>query len=331
MSIPSLLLFAALFCFQFEAATAQPVLQETQRIELKGVQGRIDHMATDLKGDRLFVAALGNNTIEVIDLRSDRAVESLTGLREPQGLLVVPETGQLIATNGQSESARVYDKTTLKLLKEIHVKEDGDNIRYERNSKRIYIGCGSGSEGALAEVDAMTGRVLARISLSGHPESFQLEQNGERIFVNVPTAHRIEVVNRIRQKVMDSWDIVERDNFPMALDEEHARLFVGTRNPAKLLVVDTKTGKRVATLDSVKDADDIFYDSIAKRVYVSGGEGYVFVFGQLDPNSYRILEKLPTRDGARTALFLPEARILFVALPKRGDKNAEIRGYKAAP
>ena len=303
-------------------------LQETDRIELPGVRGRIDHMAVDLPTNRLFVVALGNNTVEVIDLKTKRLIKSLTGLSEPQGLLLVPEVKQLIVTNGESVSARVYDGVTLEPLKDIRLREDNDNIRYDPDSKRSYIGCGAGGEGALAVVDTQTDTLLGEIALSGHPESFQLERRGKRIFVNVPSSRKIEVVDREKKKVVESWSVAARGNFPMALDEEHARLFVGTRSPAKLLALDTGSGRVVADLDSVGDADDISYDSDTHRIYVSGGEGFVFVFEQTDPNQYRLLDKVATRKGARTSLFVPEWQTLFVALPKGADGNAEIWAYK---
>ena len=321
------------FCVFHGAAVAGtgPTLQEMQRIELPGVQGRIDHMAVDLPTKRLFVAALGNNTVEVIDLQTKRLIKSLIGLQEPQGLLLVPEVKQLIVTNGESVSARVYDSVRLEPLKDIRLRKDNDNIRFDPDSKLSYIGCGVGAEGALAVVDTRTNALSGEIALSGHPESFQLERKGKRIFVNVPSAHRIEVVDQEKQLVMAAWSVPARGNFPMALDEEHARLFIGTRSPAKLLVLDTGSGRVVAELDSARDADDIFYDNDTHRIYVSGGEGFVFVFEQTDPDQYRLLDKVATRRGARTSLFVPEWHTLFVALPMGADGNAEIRAYKVTP
>ena len=326
-------LLLACYCVFHGAAVAAPgaTLQETQRIELPGVQGRIDHMAVDLPTKRLFVVALGNNTVEVIDLETKRVIKSLTGLREPQGLLVVPEVKQLIVTNGESISARVYDSVTLEPLKNIRLKEDNDNIRYDPDSQRAYIGCGAGGEGALMVVDTQIDALVGEIGLSGHPEAFQLERKGKRIFINVPSARKIEVVDREKQQVVAAWAAPARGNFPMALDEEHARLFVGTRSPTKFLALDTGTGRVVAELDSVRDADDISYDPDSHRIYVSGGEGFVFVFEQTDPNQYRLLDKVATRRGARTSLFVPEWHTLFVALPMGADGNAEIRAYKVTP
>ena len=204
-------------------ATSGSTLQETQRIGLPGVQGRIDHMAVDVSTKRLFVVALGNKTVEVIDLQSNHVIKSLTGLQEPQGLLLVPEAKRVVVTNGASTSARIYDSVTLEPMKDIRLKEDNDNIRYDPDSRRIYIGCGVGKEGALAIVEALTDVVIGEIGLSGHPESFQFERKGRRIFVNVPSAHKIEVVDRGNQKMVTAWPIPGRGNFPMALDEEHSR------------------------------------------------------------------------------------------------------------
>jgi hypothetical protein len=193
------------------------------------------------------------------------------------------------------------------------------------------MGCGARGEGALAVVDVQTDAMVGDIELSGHPESFQLERKGKRIFVNVPSARKIEVVDREKQLVMAAWAVPARGNFPMALDEGHARLFVGTRSPAKLLILDTGSGRVVAELDSARDADDIFYDNDTHRIYISGGEGFVFVFEQTDPDQYRLLDKVATRRGARTSLFVPEWHTLFVALPMGADGNAEIRAYKVTP
>ena len=171
---------------------------------------------------------------------------------------------------------------------------------------------------------------VSDIKLSGHPESFQLEKNGERIFVNVPDSGAVEVVDREKGAVVATWPIKgASENFPMALDEADHRLFVGTRSPARLLVLDTETGKIVADLDSGGDADDIFYDAKAKRIYVSGGAGAIRVFTQKDANQYEVLGEVSTAEGARTSLFVSESRRLYLAVPDYGGQQAEVRVYKA--
>jgi DNA-binding beta-propeller fold protein YncE len=288
-------------------------------------------MAVDRANKKLFVNALGNNTVEVLDLGAGRVEKHLSGFAEPQGVLLVPESRRLLVTNGESASVQIFDSATLEPEKSIELRDDADNIRYDPATRHAYVGCGKGRNGALVVLDVQAGAKLADIELSGHPESFQLEARGTRIFVNVPTVQAVEVVDRSSGTVVASWPLVARNNYPMALDEAHSRLFVGTRSPAKLLVIDTSSGLVVASLESVGDADDIFYDTGAHRIYVSGGEGFVFVFEQLDADQYRLVGKVQTRPGARTSLYVPEWKTLFVALPESSGLNPEVRSYATAP
>ena len=179
-------------------------------------------------------------------------------------------------------------------------------------------------------LDLKRGTKVTDIKLSGHPESFELEKNGDRIFVNVPDSGGVEVVDRKKGSVVATWPIKNAsENFPMALDEDDHRLFVGTRSPPKLLVLDTDTGETVASLESPGDADDIFYDAQTQRVYVSGGTGSVGVFAQKDTNHYEVLGEVSTAEGARTLRFVSEWRRLYLAVPNYGARQAEVRAYQA--
>jgi DNA-binding beta-propeller fold protein YncE len=176
------------------AATAQPTGQEplrlVQRIPLAGVEGRIDHLAVDRDHQRLYVAALGNNTVEVIDLRAGQQIGSLPSAREPQGLAIVPELTRLVVATGEGAQVQIRDATDphLAVTTTISPADDADNVRYDANARRVYVGYGSG---ALMAIDPADGRKLGEIGLAGHPESFQLEKTGPRVFVNVPTAKQI--------------------------------------------------------------------------------------------------------------------------------------------
>jgi DNA-binding beta-propeller fold protein YncE len=314
------------------AALAQDVRSEDElkllrKIDLPGVNGRIDHMAIDLESNRLFVAALGNNSVEVVDMAKGSVAQSLPGFPEPQGVLLLPETHELVVTNGGSRHADVYDSRSLRKIKSIELKEDNDNIRYDANAKLGYVGCGSGRHGALAILDLTRHAKAGEIALSGHPESFQLEQTGTRIFVNVPTSGAIEVIDRRQGRVVSAWQVSARRNYPMALDEAHHRLFIGTRDPAKLLVLDTETGKTTASLDSVGDADEIFYVPASGKIYVSGGEGFVYIFRQQDAERYSLASRVATATGARTSLYVPERNQLLVAAPKTSTAPARILVY----
>ncbi|MBI1370793.1 MAG: hypothetical protein GC162_19335 [Planctomycetes bacterium] len=293
-------------------------------IALPGVEGRIDHLFYDPASHRLFVAALGNDTIEVIDAAAGQRIATLKDLRTPTGMVVDPQTRQLFAAAGGDGRCHVYD-ADLKPVATIGDLDDADNVRFDPAARRVYIGYG---DGALAVIDPDRRVVEARIKLDGHPESFQLESQGERIFVNVPSAGHIAVIDRQKHAVIATWPVkAAASNFPMALDDANHRLIVACRRPAKLLVLDTQSGKVVADVACVGDADDVYHDAARRRVYVSGGAGRVDVFEQTDADTYRLHASIPTEPGARTSKFVPELARLFVAIPHRGAQAAELRVF----
>jgi DNA-binding beta-propeller fold protein YncE len=304
-------------------------LRQVQTIPLPNVEGRIDHMGVDVQGQRLFVAALGNNTLEVLDLREGKWLTRIAGLREPQGVFFVPRDNKLFVANGDDGTCRTFDGRSYKPLATEHFSSDADNVRYDAGRNQIYVGYG---EGGLGILDEATGQKLADIPLRGHPESFRLEESGARIFVNVPTAnHAVDVLDRVKRSIITTWTLEAQANFPMALDEPDHRLLVVTRRPARLIVLDSQTGKRVASQPAVGDADDVFYDAAHQRVYISGGEGFIDIFEQRDPDHYAPITKIATASGARTSLFVPELNRLYLAVPHRGNQKAEIRVYEAQP
>lgn len=315
--------------------TAQAVAQQEQNqvlvqvatIPLEGVEGRIDHFGVDLKGERLFVSALGNNTVEVLDLRANQRLHSITGLHEPQGVLFVAEFNKVFVANAHGGAVAIFDGTSFKPRGEVAYSDDADNVRYDTKARQVYVGYG---DGALGVIDAATGQRLADVKLAAHPESFQLETSGARIFVNVPDAGQIAVIDRAKQAVVARWPVKRgRANFPMALDEADHRLFVTCRQPPELLVLDTTSGKAIATLPVVGDADDTFYDEKRRRVYVSGGEGAISVIQQQEADHYRAVGRVSTAAGARTSFFVPSLGRLYLAVPHRGSQRAEIRVYQA--
>lgn len=304
-------------------------LKQVQTIPLPGVQGRFDHFAADLPGRRLFLAALGHNSLEVLDLQGGRVARSVKGLRMPQGVAFAPDLGRVFVGEGEGAACTILDGTSLAVLQRVTGLEDADNVRYDAAGKRVYVGYGSG---ALAVLDAATGKLVKQIRLAGHPESFQLEKSGSRIFVNVPSAGQVAVIDRKSLAVTATWKVTgAAAQFPMALDERGHRLLVGCRNPARLLAFDTETGKQVASTEIVGDTDDLFFDASRKRVYVIGGEGAITILAQRTPDRYERLGQVATRAGARTGYFVPELRRLYVAVPRRGSADAEVRVYAVAP
>jgi YVTN family beta-propeller protein len=300
-----------------------------QSIPLQGVEGRIDHLSIDSKGQRLFVAALGNNTVEVIDLNTGKVVHSISDLNEPQSALFIPSLNKIFVTDGGNGICQIFDGASFAELGRVELSGDADNIRYDSNSNSVVVGYG---DGGLSFINGKTGKEESNIKLNGHPESFQLESSGSKIFVNIPSANQIAIVDRKQQKVVSTWFMAKAlANFPMALDESQHRLFVGFRAPAKLIVFNTETGKSVAGFDSVGDVDDVFYDAAHKLILVIGGKGYIEIFSQQDADHYESLGRIATADGARTGLWVSESNHLYVAVPHKGQQEAEIQVYELQP
>ena len=307
-------------------ASAQAVLpQSVADIPMPGVKGRIDHFGVDVERHRLFVAALGNDTLEVLDTGARKRERSLDGFGEPQGVLNVAETNRVFVANGGKNRVDILDSESLVLLGHVNGLEDADNVRYDAQARKVYVGYGSG---ALRLLDALTGASGGDIALPGHPESFQLEKRGTRIFVNVPTAGRVSVVDRVKRTVIGGWSVPAAANFPMALDEAGRRLFVGTRAPALRLVYDIDTGRVVARHPIGGDTDDIFYSAALKRVYVVCGEGRIDVLRQDDPDHYAFVGSVPTAPRARTGLIVTEDDALYVAAPANGAAPARVLAYR---
>ncbi|MBI3666221.1 MAG: hypothetical protein HY236_08365, partial [Acidobacteria bacterium] len=256
MKAPRSIFVVAWFTISAMAQSSQSGPLELERtIPLPKVEGRIDHMTVDLGNQRLFVAALENNTVEVLDLGPGRRIYTIRGLNEPQGLVYLFELEKIVVANGGDGACRYFDGRSFRPLNVVQLPDDADNVRYDAVSKRLYVGYG---KGALGILDAATGQRLGDIKLEGHPESFQLEKYSPRIFVNVPTAGHVAVVDREKRVVAAKWPVPQAaENFPMALDEADHRLFIGCRKPGVVLVLETVRGQVVARLNSAGDADDL--------------------------------------------------------------------------
>lgn len=326
-------LVAAALLIGADAARAQDKapLELAQTIVMEGVQGKIDHLAADVKGRRLFVATTGNNSVQVIDLAQGKVVHRIDGLPEPQGVAFMPDLKRLAVACGKDGSCRIYDGDSFKLLKTVDFKEDGDDVQYDPASKRLYV---AHEAGGLGIVDAEKMEKVDDIKLDAHPESFQLEKNGNRIFVNVPDAKpsHIAVVDREKKTVTAKWQIEKLEaNFPMALDEGNHRLFVGCRKPSKMLVLDTESGKEIARLTISRDTDDLFYDAPSKRIYLSAGEGFIDTIDQKDADHYKRIWAQTTVVGSRTCLWVPELGTLYLAVPGKDSQKSEVRAYRPKP
>jgi DNA-binding beta-propeller fold protein YncE len=294
----------------------------------------MDHLSVDVKGQRLFAAAFDNHTLEVIDVRTGKQAHTIQNVDEPQGAFFDPPSNRLFVSSEGDGAVKIFDGTTFALLQTVKLSTDADNVRYDAARKQVLVGYGGEKflngkpvrgqgDGALALLD-LTGNKVGEIAVDAHPESFQLEKSGTRVFVSVPDHKEIQVADLVKGVVAAHWPVTTcTDNFPMTLDENHHRLFVGCREPASLLVFDTQTGKQVASMETLS-SDDIFYDANKSRIYVIGTKGFVDVFQQKDSDHYSKLATYPTQPGSGTGFFVPDWGELFVSARAQKDQSAAI-------
>lgn len=316
--------------FDCDAPTAydhpeKDVLTLTAQIPLPGVSGRIDHIAYDAANHLAFVAALGNNTVEVVDIVADKAIHTISGLHEPQGIAYIPSLHRLAVANGNDGTCLFFDTHNYIQLGSVDLKDDADNIRYDEASGLLYVGYGSGG---IAVIDATAMKQVANIPLDGHPESFQLDKKNNAIYINIPDRNKKIVASITAHSVIDTWKNTKASaNFPMAFDEANSHLFVGCRNNATLEVLNSMTGNMITSLYCSGDADDVFYDAADSLVFVSAGKGFIDVFKTKDKSSFEQINHIETRSGARTSLWLPEEKKLLLAVPAHESKDAALWIY----
>ncbi|SFH67102.1 YncE family protein [Bradyrhizobium sp. Gha] len=309
-----------------ESAGNKAPLQLETKIPLGDVRGRIDHLAVDLKRQRLFVAELGNDSVGVVDLAANTVLKTITGLSEPQGVGYEPSTDTLYVANARDGSVRLYEANEYKATGRIELGSDADNIRIDAANKRVIVGYGNGG---LAILDPATRSKVQSIPLKAHPEGFQLEPSSGRIFVNLPDARAVAVVDSASGKQIANWPMDKGGNFAMTIDRDRSRVLLAYRSPAVLAVFSTD-GKPIASAEICGDVDDLFVDAKRERVYVSCGAGYIDVL-EIDGSVYRRIARLPTATGARTSLFVPELDRLLVAVRAGPAGPAAIWAFKPMP
>lgn len=306
-------------------STDKGPLQLEAKILLGDVRGRIDHMAIDLKRQRLFVAELGNDSVGVVDLANRSVVRTIAGLNEPQGVGYEPSTDTLYVANARDGMVKLFDGNAYKATGQIELGNDADNIRIDSAAKRVVIGYG---DGALAFVDPSNHSKVQSAPLKAHPEGFQIVE--DRIFVNLPNSRSVAVVDGKSGKQIANWPMDRSGNFAMAVDRDRKQLLVAFRRPPQLAVFATTDGKSVATAETCGDVDDLSVDAKRDRVYVSCGAGYVDVF-ETNATAYRRMARIPTATGARTSLFVPDMDRLLVAVRAGPAGPAAIWMFKPVP
>ncbi len=303
-----------------------PDFRLIKTIPLPHVRGRIDHLSMDLKNHRLFISALGYNSVVVLDLKKEKIIHRISGLENPQGVLYIPELNKLFVSTAGDGKLFIYNAASYHLEKTIDFGDDADNLRFDSASGIVYVAYGSGGIGL---VDAKNNRLIKKIPLDRHPEAFSIDRQDSLIYVNIPDARELATISLKNYQVVNkTFFISSLGNFPMALDSGHHRLFVGFRLPPRLKVLNSRTMKTIATLKTDHDTDDIYYDAQKKQIYISCGGGYLEVIRQEGPDSYKLQDRIKTAEGARTSLYVPQQKFFYLAVPKSEHNSAQIRIYQ---
>jgi len=308
-----------------QTETGKENLTLLKTISLGDIKGRIDHIDIDIKDQIAYLAALGNNSLEIVDLKAGKALHSIKGLDEPQGVAWIAAHHEIFVANGSGE-CDFYDATTFKKTASIKLADDADDARYDPGTDRIYVGYATGG---IAIIDASGHKQVGNIELPSHPESFQIDPKINKLWVNLPGSGTIGVADLKQLKLTGKWSrLIPRSNFPMAYDMEQHRLIVGYRLPAKLIIYDAESGKEIFSAPMVGDADDLYWDKSNKQIYISGGSGEVNIFKQTADAKYEKITNIKTRDGARTSLLVPELGLFLIAARAEGDEKAALLIYK---
>ena len=319
-------------------------LKLVQTVSFAGVKRNWDHMGVDLKSNRLFVTSgEGEDAVlEVLDLRTNKKIRTITGLKGPHNVLPFPEMNKIIVTDGEASELKIYDYKTLELVGHTPLSIDADPIVYDPVKKYLYVVNG-GREAKtpyclISIVDAVSGKKLEDMKLdTNRLESMALEKSGPRLFVNMTGANVIGVVDREKRAVVQTWPVTAGiENVPMQYDESTHRLFVATRKPSRLVVVNTDTGKEVTSVPTADSVDDMAYDAANHRIYLPGGNlngavGAITVVQQKDADHYDVIANIPTKPGARNARLVPELNKYYVSASTKGAQEAEILVYDVVP
>lgn len=296
-------------------------LSPKQTIALTGIKGRIDHLDINLENQIVYIATLGNNSLEVVDLKNGKLLHSIKGLDEPQGVVYIPQTKEIMVTNGGNGDCKFFNAQTFENTATIHLSSDADDVRYDSIDQKIYVGYG---DGGIAIMDVQKHTKIADVKLPTHPEGFQLDRQLNKLFVNVPGSDQIVVIDLKSLKVTKKWKTEYNANFPMAIDVSDHIIFIGYRHPGKLVAINAVSGKTISTAGLITDIDDLYFDGRTKKIYASGGGGainiYLFNNSQLTQAA-----NIPTRSGARTSLLVPTLNTFVLAERASGSSTAQLQ------
>lgn len=319
-------------------AQEQPPLKLLSTIPIPGLKdGDFDHFATDVEGHRLFLTAEENGKVQVFDTNSNKLVRTIEDLKAPHAILYRKDVKRLFIVDGDASEVKVYNSDSYQMTGEIKLSIDADSIAYDPATNYLYVVNG-GREAhtpysLISVVDTNSSKKLRDIKIdSDRVEAVVLEKSGPRIFCNITGQNAVGVLDRNKSTRLATWPLPAGDkvNVAMALDEANHRLFVSTRDPAKLIVLNSDSGKTIASLPAVGMVDDMSYDAKQKRIYLAGDQ-FVDVFQQKDADHYALLGRVPGSFRAKTAILIPELNRYYLAVPHHENKDAEVRVYDVQP
>jgi DNA-binding beta-propeller fold protein YncE len=255
-------------------------------------------------------------------------------VQAPHAILFRSDLKKLFVVEGDASAVKVYDSDSFQPAGEIKVAIDADSIAYDPATHYMYVVNG-GREAhtpysLISVIDTNSSKKLRDIKInSNHVEAIVLEKSGPRMFMNIPGQNTIGVMDRSKAALTATWPLPEgaKLNVAMALDEANHRLFVVTRTPGKLIVLDSDSGKLVSSAPAVGMVDDMSYDAKQKRIYVAGDQ-FVDIFTQSDADHYALLGRVPGSFRAKTAILVPEWNRYYLAVPHHENHDAEVRVFE---
>jgi YVTN family beta-propeller protein len=328
---------AALFAIQLAAQEKTP-LKQVATIPLPGLKdGDFDHFAPDVDGHRLFLTGEENDKVEVLDTNTNKRIHTIEDTKAPHAILYRKDLKKLFVVEGDASAVKIYDSETYKPLGEIKVTIDADSIAYDSKTSYLYVVNG-GREAKtpyslISVIDTNSSKKLRDIKIpNNHVEAVTLENPGPRMFMNITGKDAVGVMDRNKSELSATWPMPagDKQNVAMAFDEANHRLFIVTRNPGKLIVMNSDDGKVIANLPAVGMVDDAVYDAQHKRIYLAGDQ-FLDVFEQKDPDHYALLAKIPGAFRAKTGILVPELNKYYLAVPHHEGKEAEVRVYEIQP
>jgi len=314
--------------FSINAVAAQEPLELIKNIPLPEITGGdFDHFAVGLDTNRLYVPAEVYASIEVFNLKTGEHLRSATGLvKSPHMLALMPGKKELFVADAHNASCDVLDAADLHLLKRIALEPGPDFGVYDDASKILYLGNGGKAAGAdfsyISMISVDRKEVIGRIRVDAATlKGMRVDHQANRLYVNMRDKNAVGVIDLGSKAVVHTWTFPGlTSNAAMGLDTGNHRLFIGSRNPGVLFVLDSNSGKLVATLKTVNISDDMTFDAAHRRLIVSGADG-VDVFAQDNPDSYRLVQHVDTF-GGKTSVYVPSLKRFYVVHTK-GEQAAE--------